>query len=236
MKELFLTMPYEEDWQTKEAFKTLRTNLLFCGSDIKAVGITSCDENEGKSTISMGLCTNLAQIGKKVVLVDCDLRKSVLASRYRIEDEIVGLSHYLSGQATREEVIYKTNVEHMDMILAGIVPPNPTELLGHPRFAELIAELKEIYDYVILDTPPLGKVVDGAVVAPVADGVAVVVAANVTSRKFVERILTQLDRTGAKFLGIVVNMVSRKSSKYGYGYSYGYGYGHTPEEHEFKGI
>ena len=119
-----------KDYRTNEAYKTLRTNLEFSGSDKKSIVLTSSTPNEGKSTVSLGLAMSLAESGKRVLLVDADLRKSVLMGRHRVTESVKGLSHYLSGQANLSDVICGTQEEGMFMIFAGIVPPNPSELLG----------------------------------------------------------------------------------------------------------
>ncbi|MBO6016022.1 MAG: CpsD/CapB family tyrosine-protein kinase, partial [Lachnospiraceae bacterium] len=130
----------ELDYAKKEAYNSLRTNLQFCGDDIKTILLTSCTPNEGKSTIAMMLGQSIADSGQKVLVIDADLRKSVLVGRHGIkgESEIKGLSHYLSGQEKLESVIYNTNIKNMDMILAGPVAPNPTRLLGNKYFEKLI--------------------------------------------------------------------------------------------------
>ena len=122
----------KQTYARREAFNSLRTNLQFCGVDNKVIMFTSCTPDEGKSTVTMELARSLNDDGKKVVLVDADLRKSVFVGRYRIhsEETMFGLSHYLSGQKKMDEVINHTNIENLDMIIAGPVAPNPTELLG----------------------------------------------------------------------------------------------------------
>ena len=143
----------ELDYARNEAFKSLRTNLSFCGADIKKILLTSCTPNEGKSTVSFYLAKALADDGKKVIFIDADLRKSVLMGRLGVKAEgnktIKGLSHYLTKQASLEEVICETNVEGLMMIFSGPVTPNPTELLGNAYMEEAMQALTEIADYVI---------------------------------------------------------------------------------------
>ena len=117
------------DFQGREAYKTLRSNIQFCGSDIRVVGLTSCLPNEGKSSVSINLAISMAETDKKVVFIDADLRKSVLIGRYRINQSIKGLTHFLSGISKEEDVIYQTNIDNLHMIFSGPVPPNPSELL-----------------------------------------------------------------------------------------------------------
>lgn len=213
-----------KDYRTNEAYKTLRTNLEFSGSDKRSIVLTSSTPNEGKSTVSLGLSMSLAESGKKVLLVDADLRKSVLMGRHRVMEEVKGLSHYLSGQANLTDVVCATQDEGLFMIFAGVVPPNPSELLGSDRFQELIDKAKREYDYVIIDAPPLGSVIDAAVIAKACDASVLVVAANTVSYKFVRTVKSQMEKTDCPILGVVLNKVNMKQNKY-YGKYYGNYYG-----------
>lgn len=201
----------------KEAFNSLRTNLSFCGPDIKVITFTSCTPDEGKSSVVMELGRSIAEDGKKVLLVDADLRKSVLVGRHQAKSEngsIKGLSHYLSGQAKLNEVLCETNVDNLDIIFAGRSTPSPTELLGNRYFDELIMYARENYDTVLIDSPPLGSVIDTAVIAPKCDGAVLVVEANKCSYRFIQDIKKQLELTECKILGVVLNKV--KVEKGGY--------------------
>ena len=137
------------DFHGKEAYKSLRTNIQFAGEDVKVISITSCMPNEGKSSVTINLALALAEAGKSVLLIDADMRKSILIGRYQMKNAKKGLSHYLSGQCNADEVISVTNIEKLHMITAGPVPPNPSELLQNRKFARLISETRKIYDYVI---------------------------------------------------------------------------------------
>lgn len=205
------------DFAGSEAYKTLRSNIQFCGSDVKVIGITSCTPNEGKSSVSLNLAVSLAESGKQVVFIDADLRKSVLIGRYKVNKPIRGLSHYLSGINEEDEVVLEANVENLNMIFSGPVPPNPSELLGGEKFETLVKKLSEAYDYVIIDTPPLGSVIDSAVISKVCDGMVMVVEANNISYKFAQRVKGQLEKTGCRILGAVLNKVdvSRMDGYYG---------------------
>lgn len=134
------------DYSGAEAYKSLRTNLQFCGEDKKVIAITSCTPNEGKSSVTMNLAVSLADAGKKVLLIDADLRKSVLVGRTKVKESIKGLTHYLSKQAALIEVICATNVKNLHIVYAGPVPPNPAELLGGKHFRELLISLRKVYD------------------------------------------------------------------------------------------
>ena len=213
-----------KDYRSNEAYKTLRTNLEFSGSDNKAIVLTSSTPNEGKSTVSIGLALALVESGKRVLFVDADLRKSVLVGRHRVTEEVKGLSHYLSGQADLNDVICRTQEAGLFVIFAGVVPPNPSELLGQKRFAHLIENAKANYDYVIIDAPPLGSVIDAAVISKVCDASVLVVAAKSVSYKFVRTVKEQLEKTGCPILGVVLNKVDMKQNKY-YEKYYGNYYG-----------
>lgn len=206
-----------------EAYKTLRTNLQFCGKDIKSIAITSCEPNEGKSTVSLNLAKALAESGKRVLFIDGDLRKSVLISRCRIDQSVKGLSHYLSGQSSFTDVVCATNIRNLHMIFAGPVPPNPAELLGSSSFSTAINKLKGIYDYIIIDTPPLGSVIDAAVIANECEGSILVITANNISRRFAKKVVVQLKMAKCPILGVILNKVNMKDSSYGkyYGKYYG---------------
>lgn len=208
----------------KEAYKTLRTNIQFAGEDVKVISMTSCTPNEGKSSVTMNLALSLAEAGKRVLFVDADMRKSILTGRYKIKNARLGLSHYLSGQCPIENAVSVTNVDKFHMIVAGPVPPNPSELLESKRFSKFIEEMKKVYDYVIIDCPPLGSVVDALIIGRISDGVALVIASEEISYKFVQKIKKQLELAECKILGVVLNKVNLKSMSY-YGKYYGKYYG-----------
>ena len=206
----------EMDYSGTEAYKSLRTNLQFCGEDKKVIAVTSCTPNEGKSSVTMNLAVSMAEAGKKVILIDADLRKSVLVGRYRLhsEEEIYGLSHFLSGQRKKEEVVNHTDIPNLDMIIAGPFAPNPTELLGRERFSALLANLRAEYDVILVDCPPLGWVIDAAVIAPNCDGAILVVESGAISYRYLQEVKKQLEVTGVPILGAVLNKV--KVEKGGY--------------------
>lgn len=221
-----ITSPISEsDFRLQEAYKSLRSNLQFCGPDFKVIAFTSCMPNEGKSSVSLQVAISLAELGKKVLLVDADLRKSVLMRKLKVTSKGVrGLSHYLSGQYPLDEVLNATNIENLSIIFAGPVPPNPAELLGSSLFQNLVTAFRSVYDYVIIDTPPLGSVIDSAVVAQNCDGAVMVIGANTISYRFAQEIRDQLEKSNCKILGVVLNKVNVKSRRY-YGKYYGKYYG-----------
>lgn len=219
-----------EEFHVAEAVKALRTNLFFTGAETRVVAITSYTAAEGKSTISLQLAASIAETGKRVVVLDTDMRKSVMHSRLRTRGKTTGLSHYLSGMVNASETIMETDVPNLYILFAGSKVPNPAELLGGEAFVKLVSALRDTFDYVIVDTAPLGRVIDAAVIAPRTDGVIMVVDAMGNNYRQEKRIKQQLERSGARVLGVVLNRVNRKNnpayygSKYGYGYGYGYGY------------
>ena len=221
------------DRRTEEAFKTLRTNLQFCGKDIKSIALTSCTPNEGKTSVSLQLARSLSENGKRVLFIDGDLRKSVILSRCQIDQTVKGLSHYLSGQCAFTEAVYMTNVKNLHMIFAGPVPPNPAELLGSNAFKIVIEKMKTVYDYIIIDTPPLGSVIDAAVIANECDGSILVVKSGEISRKFARKIVDQLRMADCPILGAILNSVDMKKNSYGnyYGKYYGKYYGQEVDKY-----
>ncbi len=235
MKKTIINETKNSNYTVREAFKTLRTNFLFCGPEYKSILITSCVKNEGKSTISIELSKSLALSNKKVLLIDADLRKSVFATKYTTTDEeILGLSEYLSGQASYDDVLYSTQNKNLDIIFAGAVPPNPVELLGSALFSNLIEESEKIYDYVIVDAAPLGAVIDAAVISAVCDGAIMVITANYIAQRFANDVKEQLERSGCKVLGAILNRIPLRSGSYYNRYykryygkykKYGYKYG-----------
>lgn len=221
------------DRRTEEAFKTLRTNLQFCGKDVKSIALTSCTPNEGKSSVSLQLARSLSENGKRVLFIDADLRKSVIVSRCQVGQTVKGFSHYLSGQCAFTEAVYMTNVRNLHMIFAGPVPPNPAELLGSNAFKIVIEKMKTVYDYIIIDTPPLGSVIDAAVIANECDGSILVVKSGEISRRFARKIVDQLRMADCPILGAILNSVDMKKNSYGnyYGKYYGKYYGQEVDKY-----
>ena len=210
-------------FSVEEAYKSLRTNLFFCGREKKIIAVTSCTPNEGKSTISLNLAISLAEAHKKVILIDADLRNSTLMGKLQMtgEKEKEGLAYYLSGMANYEDLICTTDYEGLDMILTGGFPPNPAELLGESSFKTLLEKLRQTYDYVIVDTPPIGNVIDSAIIAESCDGVMIVIESNAISFRFAQRVKEQLEKTSCPILGVILNKVDSDNQGYGKYGSYG---------------
>ena len=221
MRTVELILDDNKDYGTREAFNTLRTNILFSGRDVKTILITSCLANEGKSTISFETAVGLARVGKKVLLIDADLRKSAYASRYTKETGLTGLSQYLSGQSELDGVLYATQIPTLNIIFSGPFPPNPTELVGASAFGELLKAEREHYDYILIDTPPLGLVIDAAVMATACDGAVIVIGAGSVSYHVAQHVTEQLKKSGCRILGAVLNQNRKgKRSKNQYYNSY----------------
>lgn len=223
---IVMTDPKTEDYFYEEAIKTLRTNIQFAGMDIKTITVTSCYPNEGKSDIAFQLAKEIGNMNKKVLFVDADIRKSSMVSRYQVKQKVTGLSQYLSGQAGRNEIFYNTNFPNLDIIFAGPLAPNPSELLEQASFEALMEFERSFYDYVIVDTPPIGSLIDAAVVAKQCDGAILVIESGLVSRRVAEKAKDQLEKSGCRVLGAVLNKVdvrkdryySRYNSKYSYYY------------------
>lgn len=206
-----------------EMYRTLRSNIEFSGVENRAIAVTSCQPDDGKTTVAYCLACAFAEAGKNTVLIDGDMRKSVLLRRLKIQSELMGLSHFLSGQQGIGEVLYKTNRHGLYLIPSGVFPSNATELLGNDRLQKLIGALKENFDYVILDTPPLGSVIDAAVAAKSCDASILVIAAEETPRKLAQGVAAQLRSANPNLLGVVLNKVNMRSSSYYANKYYGYG-------------
>jgi capsular exopolysaccharide synthesis family protein len=205
-----------------EAFRRLRTNLQFLELDAssRTFVMTSALPGEGKTTTCINLAITLADAGQKVVLVDADLRRPSVAAYMGVEGS-VGLTTVLIGKVAVQDALQPWGNGNLDVLAAGQVPPNPSELLGADSMAELVAQLGAEYDVVVIDTPPLLPVTDGAILARVVGGAIVVVGAGTVHRQQLEGALSALETVGARLLGLVVNRVPVKgpgNAAYGYGY------------------
>lgn len=204
------------DFKTDEAYKVLRTNIMFSGNENRIIAFTSCVPGEGKSKVSFDLAVSFSEDNKRVLYIDADIRKSVAVVRYGVNVETKGLTHYLSGQSKLEEIIYETNFPNFYMIFTGQENPNPSELLGNQYFKNLISYARTAFDYIIIDCPPLGLVVDAAIIAKECDGAVLVIETDNVSYKMVRKVKRQLENSGCKILGAVLNKI--ETSKKGYGY------------------
>lgn len=212
MKQLKITKFPALDYAGSEAFNTLSTNLSFAGENIKKIMITSCHASEGKSYLSINLARALAQRGKRVALVDADLRRSMINSTYGVRFEHdksggSGLSHFLAGMVGMDEVVYQTDITNMLMVPVGREVPNPLALLSGRHFEELLDTLAKMVDYVIVDAPPVGVVIDAAEIAKVCDGTMIAVHYNDVRRQELLDVKQQIEQSGCPILGTVLNQV-----------------------------
>lgn len=222
-RKVVMTDPKRNDYFYEEAIKTLRTNIQFTGTEVKSIIVTSCYPNEGKSDVLFQLALEIGKMGKKVLVLDADMRKSSYISRFQVKQKIEGLSQYLSGQSQIQDVVYSTNFQGVDIIFSGPTAPNPSELLAQESFVSLVHSMREKYDYVLADTPPIGSLTDAAVVARQCDGAIMVIESDLVSRRVAIRAKEQLEMIGCHILGAVLNKVDLKKNKYYSKYSYYYG-------------
>lgn len=204
-----------------EQIRTLRTNILFTSADvkIKKMLVTSSEQGEGKSTISANLAASFAQAGYRTLLVDADLRKP---TQHKIFEQmnVKGLSNLIAGQVLLEETINPNVLPGLDLLTSGPVPPNPAELLGSLAMEDLLIKLSEMYDLVLLDTPPVLAVADSQILGNLVDGSLLVVNSKLTHRDKVVDAKNQLDKSSSKTLGIVLNDLDKKDDG-DYYYYYG---------------
>jgi protein-tyrosine kinase len=198
------------NYSCKEAVNTLCTNLMFTGQNYKRIMITSVNSTEGKSFLSMQIMRTLAELGKTVVLVDADLRRSMIDARFKITydtGEKHGLVHYLAEDYAPEDILYRTNVEGAYFVPIGIAVSNSLALLNSPRFQYLLDQLLLRADYVLVDAPPAGLIVDAAEIARSCDGALFTVGYNMTRRRELWEAKQQIERSGCVVLGSVLNNV-----------------------------
>jgi len=225
MNKLELTRFKQVNYACREAVNTLCTNLKFAGKDKKRIMITSCIAHEGKSFVAINMMRTLAELGQKVILVDADLRKSQIAVRYGLhitEGNGYGMAHYLAGMCSVDEIVYETDIPGAYMIPVGREVTNSLALLSTPRLKHMLNELKERFDFVLVDAPPVGVIIDAAEIAKSCHGTIFAVKYNTISRRDLAEAKNQIDRTGCKVLGAVLNDVDLDavSSKKYYNKSY----------------
>lgn len=210
-------------FSVQEAYKSLRTNVRFFlrGNGCKRISITSASAGEGKSITLLNLAISMAEDGQKVLLIDADMRRPAMA-RLLVEKTTPGLSNVLAGLDSIDDAIRKDIYTNLDVLFSGDVPPNPSELLGSERMQDLIEQMSKRYDYILVDTPPINLVSDASIVTNLLDGVLLLVRQGRTRKESVRRAVANLELTGIKPLGYVLNGVDMSNGK-GYGY-YGYGY------------
>ncbi|HFI0622151.1 TPA: tyrosine-protein kinase [Streptococcus suis] len=201
--------------KTEEYFNAIRTNIQLSGSDIKVVGITSVMSNEGKSTTSASLAIAYARSGYKTILVDADIRNSVMSGFFKPTTKITGLTDYLAGTTDLSQGLCDTNIQNLTVIESGKISPNPTALLQSKNFENLLATLRRYYDYVIVDCPPLGIVIDAAIIAQKCDAMAVVAESGNVKRSGLKKVIDQLEQTDTPVLGVILNKYDVTQERYG---------------------
>ena len=209
-----------------EQFRTVRTNIEFAGAALdkcQIVMFTSSAMSEGKSTVAANVAVTWAQAGKKVLLIDCDLRRPTVHATFRTLN-LEGVTSILTGKTKADEVVENTFVNDLSIITSGPVPPNPSELLNSKRMGALLDWAREHYDIIVLDAPPVLAVSDVQVLVPKTDGVVFVANMGKTLKGDMRRTVEVLNLAQAKILGSVERVRAKHGDK-GYGYGYGYGYG-----------
>ncbi len=211
-----------------ESFRSLRTNFQFVAvpNDKHVILITSSIMDEGKSYVSLNLASSFALFGKKTILLSFDLRKPIRSLPFGLKNDI-GISTFLSNNCTLDKCINKTTNENLNIILPGPIPPNPNELIASNYTKELIENLVKDYDYIIIDTPPIGMIADALLLFKYADVKILMVRHNTTNKSMLHNIASTLTNRKIENVNIIINDLPVIKNKYGYGYSYGYGYNHN---------
>ena len=204
--------------KAEEYYNALRTNIQLSGSELKVISMTSVNPGEGKSTTSTNIAWAFARAGYKTLLVDADIRNSVMSGVFKSREKITGLTEFLSGTTDLSHGLCDTNVENLFVVQAGSISPNPTALLQSENFSTMIDTLRKYFDYIIVDTAPIGIVIDAAIITQKCDASVLVTAAGEANRKDVQKAKGQLEQTNKPFLGVVLNKFNTSAEKYG---SYG---------------
>ncbi len=223
----------QSEFTVVENYKLIRTNIMFSMPKTdkgKVIVVTSSTPGEGKTTTATNLAITFAQTGAKVILVDCDLRKSRIHRYLKVEKDN-GVTNILCGFTSIEKAVKKNVRDNLDVLTSGEIPPNPAELIDSTEFGKMIDVLKEQYDYIFIDTPPLAIVTDAALAMKVSDGVVIVVRQDVTTFDVLDTTVETINNSGTKIIGVVMLGDIEKQKKYGYGgykkgYKYGYKYGY----------
>ena len=236
-KQLGANVPAVEEgalYAAKEAYRTIRTNLMFsvAKAGCKVIVFSSSIAGEGKTTSSSNVAFSIARSNKKVLLIDMDLRNPHV-HRLVKKPNTPGLTNYLSGFNTLEEIHHQEVFPNLDVICAGTISPNPAEMVASEGMAALLEQMKQKYDFIILDTPPINRVSDALSLIPHSDGVVLVVRPRYTARTEVQKAVDQIRFVNGKILGVIANGVQETKRGYGrygrygrYG-QYGYGYGYS---------
>ncbi len=208
----------------REAYRTIRTNLMFSlvKKGCKRIVFTSAVQGEGKTTTSANVAFSIARSQRKVLLLDMDLRRPRLNRLLKLPNT-PGLSNFLGGFNSLEEVLHKEVYENLDVICAGTIPPNPAELIGSDAMAQFLAKLEEHYDYIIIDTAPVNVVSDAMPVIKTCDGVVLVVKEKYSTHTELKKAINKIDFIGGRIIGTIVNAVHEEKHRYGHYAKIGYG-------------
>lgn len=204
-----------------EAYRTLRTNIQFSSYDqeVRVITVTSSRPAEGKSTIACNMAITFAENGKKVLLVDTDLRRPTVHKKFKLPNSL-GIVNVIMNMELLHEVVHHDVTEGLDIITSGVIPPNPSELLGSRKFQRFIDEMRDQYDTIILDSPPLLAVTDAQVLTTLSDGTVVVVQHGVTKKDEISQAKELLEKVKGNILGVVLSQIPPEDNGYYYYYSY----------------
>lgn len=204
-----------------EAYRTLRTNIQFSSYDqeVRVITVTSSRPEEGKSTVACNMAITFAENGKKVLLVDTDLRRPTVHKRFKLPNSL-GIVNVIMNMEMLHEVVHHDVTEGLDIITSGVIPPNPSELLGSRKFQRFIDEMRDQYDTIILDSPPLLAVTDAQILTTLSDGTVVVVQHGVTKKDEISQAKDLLEKVKGNILGVVLSQIPPEDNGYYYYYSY----------------
>ncbi|HEV9816853.1 TPA: polysaccharide biosynthesis tyrosine autokinase CpsD [Streptococcus pneumoniae] len=210
--------------KAEEYYNALCTNIQLSGDKLKVISVTSVSPGEGKTTTSVNIAWSFARAGYKTLLIDGDIRNSVISGFFKSREKITGLTEFLSGTADLSHGLCDTNIENLFVVQSGSVSPNPTALLQSKNFNDMIETLRKYFDYIIVDTAPIGIVIDAAIITQKCDASILVTATGEANKRDVQKAKQQLKQTGKLFLGVVLNKLDISVDKYGvYGFYGNYG-------------
>lgn len=207
--------------KAEEYYNALCTNIQLSGDKLKVISVTSVNPGEGKTTTSVNIARSFARTGYKTLLIDGDTRNSVISGVFKSREKITGLAEFLSGTADLSHGLCDTNIENLFVIQSGSVSPNPTALLQSKNFNDMIETLRKYFDYIIVDTAPIGIVIDAAIITQKCDASILVTAIGEVNKRDVQKAKQQLEQTEKLFLGVVLNKLDISVDKYGVYGSYG---------------
>ncbi|HEW5741658.1 TPA: polysaccharide biosynthesis tyrosine autokinase CpsD [Streptococcus pneumoniae] len=207
--------------KAEEYYNALCTNIQLSGDKLKVISVTSVNPGEGKTTTSVNIARSFARTGYKTLLIDGDTRNSVISGVFKSREKITGLTEFLSGTADLSHGLCDTNIENLFVIQSGSVSPNPTALLQSKNFNDMIETLRKYFDYIIVDTAPIGIVIDAAIITQKCDASILVTAIGEVNKRDIQKAKQQLEQTEKLFLGVVLNKLDISVDKYGVYGSYG---------------